>query len=339
MPKNMSRRRACFLTAAFALLAASLQARAQQGAMVRSEIDENTRHPAHPQMSAAGQVTSLPEGFEALRLEPGFLLQMDVYGVPEMTAQLRIDAEGNLAVPLIGPVPVAGMTTAQAHDAIAKAFADREILKDPQVNLNILQYPARNVSVIGEVQTPGRIALLGPQPLGDVLALAGGETVAAGNEIEIQHRTAQGDAPSQSVHFAQGTDPKILQDTLVEPGDTVLVHRAGIVYVLGAVNRPGGYLMVNGGALNAVEAISLAGGETLQSSTRWAVIVRIQGDTIQQIKVPLGKMEKGTSPAVALHSDDALYVPASGWKSLVLNGSNVLSAAAAASIYTASSHP
>lgn len=97
--------------------------------------------------------------------------------------------------------------------------------------------------------------------------------------------------------------------------------------------------MVNGGSLNVVEAVSLAGGETLLSSTRWAVIVRRQGDDIKQIKVPLQKMEKGEAPTVALQVNDALYVPPSTWKSLVINGSNVLSAAAAASIYAASSHP
>jgi protein involved in polysaccharide export with SLBB domain len=90
--------------------------------------------------------------------------------------------------------------------------------------------------------------------------------------------------------------------------------------------------MLNRGKLNVVQAISLAGGETLQSFARWAVIVRRRGDAFDQIKVPLKKMEKGSSAPVALEINDALYVPTSGWKSIVLNGSNVLSAAAAASI-------
>ena len=321
------------------LLMLPLGALGQQGAAVAAQIDENPARAAHLSAQNTGPVSSVPEGFEHLTLAPGFLLQLEVYGVPEMSTQLRVDAEGNVTVPLIGPVAISGDTVPQAQAVLAKTFASREILKDPQVTLNVLQYPARSVSVIGEVQTPGRVALLAPEPLGDVLALAGGETIAAGNEIAVQHRGNNGETILRHIQFAQGGDPAILRSTIIEPGDTVLVQRAGIVYVLGAVNRPGGYLMVNGGSLNVVEAVSLAGGETLLSSTRWAVIVRRQGDDIKQIKVPLQKMEKGEAPTVALQVNDALYVPPSTWKSLVINGSNVLSAAAAASIYAASSHP
>jgi polysaccharide export outer membrane protein len=311
----------------------------QQGAAVSANVDENALAARRAQLPIAAGVNPVPEGFENLKLADGSLLQLDIYGIPEMSAQLRIDARGDVIIPLIGAVPVAGDTVAQAQDEIAKAFADREILKDPQVILNVLQFSARNISVLGEVQSPGRIQLLGPESLGDVLALAGGETIAAGNDIEIQHRAANGETESRHVEYAQGKDPANLQSTLVEPGDTVLVQRAGIIYVLGAVNRPGGYLMVNGGTLNVVQAISLAGGQTLQSSACCAIVVRRQGDSFVQIKVPLGRMEKGDAPPVPLQLDDALYVPASAWKSFVINGSNVLSAAASASIYAAANNP
>ena len=329
----------CALVALILVLMISTRGLGQQGATVLANVDENVVAFRHPQPSVPSGVTSLPEGFENLKLAAGSLVQMDVYGIPEMSAQLRVDAHGNVTIPLIGAVPVAGDTVVQAQDAIDKEFADREILKDPQVILNVLQFSARNISVLGEVQSPGRIQLLSPEPLCDVLALAGGETIAAGNDIEIQHRVANGETVSHHVQYAQGKDPINLQSTLVVPGDTVLVHRAGIIYVLGAVNRPGGYLMVNGGTLNVVQAISLAGGQTLQSSTCCAIVVRRQGDIFAPIKVPLGRMEKGDAPPVPLQLDDVLYVPASAWKSFVINGSNVLSAAASASIYAAANNP
>ena len=329
----------CALIALILALAMPPRGLGQQGATVLANVDENVASTRHAQSPVLAGVNPIPEGFENLKLAPGCLVQIDVYGVPEMSAQLRVDALGNLTIPLIGAFPVAGITVAQAENAIAKEFADREILKDPQVILNVLQYSGRNISVLGEVQSPGRIQLLGPEPLGDVLALAGGETIAAGNDIEIQHRSTNGDTNSHHVEYAQGRDPANLQKEIVEPGDTVLVHRAGIIYVLGAVNRPGGYLMVNGGTLNVVQAISLAGGQTLQSSACCAVVVRRQGNSFVQIKVPLGKMEKGDAAPIFLQLDDALYVPASAWKSFVINGSNVLSAAASASIYAAANNP
>ncbi len=323
------------------VLALTLPARSlcQQGAAVVANVNENVASARRAQLAVPAGVNPVPEGFENITLAPGALVQMDIFGIPEMSAQLRVDARGNLVVPLIGVIPVEGSTVAQTQDTIAKEFADREILKDPQVILNVLQFSARNISVLGEVQSPGRIQLLGPEPLGDVLALAGGETIAAGNDIEIQHRASNGKTDSRHVEYAQGEDPASLQSTLIAPGDTVLVHRAGIIYVLGAVNRPGGYLMVNGGMLNVVQAISLAGGQTLQSSTCCAVVVRRQGNSFVQIKVSLGKMEKGDAPPLSLQLDDALYVPASAWKSFVINGSNVLSAAASASIYAAANNP
>jgi polysaccharide export outer membrane protein len=113
------------------------------------------------------------------------------------------------------------------------------------------------------------------------------------------------------------------------------VHRAGIIYVLGAVNRAGGYLMVNGGSLNVIQAVSLAGGTTVQASLRWAVIVRRQGSAFIQFKVPLDKMEQGKAAPVQLELNDALYIPLSTWKAVLVNGSNVLSAATSAAIYRA----
>jgi polysaccharide export outer membrane protein len=313
---------------------------AQQGVAVSPNVLESANLPArHPQAPIPAGISAAPEGFENLRLSPGDLLQMDIFGVSDMSAQLRIDAQGNVSIPLIGSLHIEGNTLLQAQNALAKALADAEILRNPQVVLNLLQFSARNISVMGEVQSPGRIQLLAPASLGTVLALAGGETIAAGNDIEIQHYAANGKADTRRVTYLQGKDPGNLQSVLVEPGDTVLVHRAGIIYVLGAVNRPGGYLMVNGGTLNVVQAISLAGGESLQSSTRWAIIVRRQEDGFTQIKIPLGKMEKGDVTPVALQLNDALYVPVSGWKSLVTNGSSVLSAAAAASVYAIANMP
>jgi polysaccharide export outer membrane protein len=341
MPMRQTRSRAAGVAALlWPLLVFGLPATSsgQQGAVLRANIEEVSPSP-RVQPPTPQTLGAVPEGFASLTLAPGFLVQMEVYGVPEMSAQIRVDVRGNLTIPLLGAIRVEGQAVAEAQDTIAKALADREILKSPQISLTILQYQARNVSVMGEVQIPGRVPLLAPEPLEDVLALAGGETTLAGNDIEIQGRSPGGEAVSNHIRFEQGQDSDVLRNVLIEPGDTVLVHRAGIVYVLGAVNRPGGYLMVNGGSLNVVQALSLAGGETLHASTHWAVIVRKKGEIFEQIKVPLGKMERGDAPPIALEINDALYVPVSGWKSLVINGSNVLSAAAAASIYAASSRP
>ena len=321
---------------ACALLEATPARALQTPLMVPASIDsaatDSTRRPA---TQGQGGVTAAPEGLERLKIAPGFLLQMDVYNTPEMSTELRVDEQGNVSVPLVGSVHLAGETVPEAQQTIAKALVDKEILKAPQVTLNLLQFAARNVSVLGEVHGPGRIQLLAPEPLGDVLALAGGETIAAGNDIEIQHRTATGAMETRHVHYVQGKAQTALHSELIEPGDTVLVHRAGIIYVLGAVNRPGGYLMVDGGSVNVSQAISLAGGTSLQASARWAVIVRKQGNGLVQFKVPLEKIEKGKASPVQLELNDMVYVPTSTWKSVLINGSGIVGAAASAVVFRA----
>ena len=286
------------------------------------------------QLTQAG-VAAVPAGFEKLTLAPGYLLDMEIYNTPEMSSQLRIDAKGSVTIPLIGAVHLEGETVPEAQSTIAKLLVDQQILKDPQVTLNILEFASRNISVVGEVQSPGRIELLAPASLEDVLAMAGGETIEAGDEIEVQHPTSTGSLDSHHVEYARGGDSTPLQSTVVEPGDMVVVHRAGIIYVLGAVNRPGGYLMVNGGSLSVIQALSLAGGTTLQASDRWALVVRKQDTGVTQFKVPLSRMETGDSASLQLQPSDALYIPVSTWKAVLINGSNVLSAATSAAIYRA----
>ena len=323
------------MLAAFACpLLGAAPARAQTPMAVPARIDSSETGPTRRQ-ATQGQngVMAAPEGLERLKIAPGFLLQMEVYSTPEMSTELRVDEQGDVSVPLVGSVHLAGETVPEAQKTIAKALVDKEILKAPQVTLNLRQFAARNISVLGEVHSPGRIQLLAPEPLGDVLALVGGETIAAGNDIEIQHREATGAMAARHVNYVQGKDQTALHSELIEPGDTVLVHRAGIVYVVGAVNKPGGYLMVNGGSINVVQAIALAGGTTLQASAKWAVIVRKQGSGLVQFKVPLNKIQKGEASPVQLEWNDAVYVPTSTWKSVLINGSAIVGAAASAVVF------
>ena len=313
------------------------QGRAQQTSPIeRSNIDDTSNLAPRPSLRMSrSDITEAPEGLERLKLAPGFLLEMNVYNNPQMASELRIDEQGDVTVPLAGTVHLGGDTLSQAQNAIAQALIEKEILNYPQVSLNVVQFAARNVSVLGEVQNPGRIQLLAPEPLGDVLAQAGGETLAAGDEIEIRRRNADGKFETREVKYLRGKDSDVLQNVLVHPGDTVSVPRAGVIYVLGAVNRPGGYLMVDGGSLNVLQAVSMANGTTLQASTRWATVLRREGSGYVQFRVPLKKMETGKATPVQLSINDVLYISPSTWKSVMINGSNVLSAATSAAIYRA----
>jgi polysaccharide export outer membrane protein len=287
-----------------------------------------------PSIPTTPSVMSAPEDLTKAVIAPGFLLQMEIYNTPEMDTTLRVDANGRVSVPLIGPVSIAGDTLLQAQDAIARALVDGEILKAPQITLNVLQYASGNVTVLGEVASPGRSPLLAPRTLAEVLAQAGGETFSAGGDIDVHHTSGTGQVTEQHVHYSPTQSSNPINQAIVSPGDTVIVHRAGAVYVLGGVTRPGAYLMVDGGSLNLLQAISLAQGTILRASVGEVQILRPNGEGYTRMQVPLKNMQKGKVNPTRLQVNDIVYVPISGVKSVFMDGASLMGAAATGAIYS-----
>ena len=277
-------------------------------------------------------LTVVPPDFASLKLAPGFLVTLSVLDDEDFDGDFRIDQQGDLALPILGSIHVGGETASEAREQIRQRLLKDGILTSPQVNLTVVEYSAPEVTILGEVTMPGRYPLLAPRNLTDVLALAGGLTIAAGNEIQISH-AAETSQP-EVVHFSKATSVKVVQDTIVQPGDTVQVKRAGIVYVLGAVTKPGGYVMQEDGTLTVLEAISVADGTTLAASVGTIYLLRRNEDgTAIKVELPLDKMQRGKSADMQLHPTDILYVPNSKIKSAFVNTQGVLAAATSASIY------
>jgi polysaccharide export outer membrane protein len=275
---------------------------------------------------------ALPDDFAKLRLDTGYLLELEVFGAPEMSRSLRVDDDGNVIVPLIGAVHVAGDTLHEAEKAIAQELVAKEMINSPNVSLRISAFAPRAVTVSGEVQSPGKIQMLAPRPLLAVLADAGGETMAAGGHVEIHHAQPGGIEQITQVVYAPGKNSTDAEKALVSPGDTVHVPRAGVIYVLGAVNRPGGYLMVNGGTLDLPQAVALAMGVSPVGSSKSVVVVRKRDGQIGEYHLRLDEMQRGKAEVFALTDGDMVYVPTNKIKSVLINSSSVLSAAASATI-------
>ena len=280
-----------------------------------------------------GELILVPEDFAKIMLSPGFLLNMQVYDMPEISGQLRVDDQGNVQVPMAGMVHVSGLSLPQAQTAIVKKLTETEILRNPEINLDVAQYSAQNVSVLGEVQAPGRIQLLAPHSLPDVLAMVGGETLAAGASITIRHNV-DGKESSDNYLYARSGDSKDIREILVRPGDTVVVPRAGIVYVLGGVNRPGGYIMQEDGMLDVAQALSMAYGTSLNAAVGSIRVIRKQSDgSLQNIPVSYRKITSGKEKPITLQAEDIVYVPISKLKSVLTAG--VSASTSSALIYTA----
>jgi polysaccharide biosynthesis/export protein len=286
--------------------------------------------------SASSGVTAVPEDFSKLTLSSGFLLSMTVYDMPEISGELRVDDSGNVDVPMAGELHVTGMTLPQAKLAIQQKLSDSEILKNPKINLDVVQYSAGdNITVLGEVGAPGRVQLLAPHSLSDVLGMVGGETQIAGNTIEVR-RMVEGNPQTQEVKYSRSSgNSDAIKAFMIQPGDTISIPRAGIVYVMGAVNRPGGYVMQEDGQLNVSQALSLAYGTAINASVDSIRVIRkdAQGK-LHEIPISYSKITKGKEDPMTLQAEDMVYVPVSKVKTVFTSGMGIMSSTASALIYT-----
>ena len=286
-----------------------------------------------PNPNVQSQMVSVPQDFAALKLAPGFLLNIEVYGEPDLSGHVRVDSEGNISLPFMKSLQVANGTITQAQDKIQQRFREQAILNNPQVTINVEQFATTSAMVLGEVQYPGRVELLAPHSLLDVIGLTGGETPLAGNEVEVKPEDASGKA-IRVYHYSRGSNGDAIRNVMVKPGDTVIVKRAGIVYVLGAVNRPGGYPMQEDGELNVAQAISLAQGMAMQARTGGLRVVKHSVDG-QPINVPVSynRMMNGKEIPMNLAAGDIVYVPVSKIKTVFTTSSSLIGETAAATIY------
>lgn len=268
----------------------------------------------------------------AVQIAPGDVLDISVFDVPELSQQVRVGADGTAQLALIGSTQVAGMTAQQAAETIARALHDRNFLVRPQVNLLIKEPAVQGVSVVGEVQHPGIYSIVGSRTLLDAISLAGGLTNVADTKVTVKHR-AQGTANVTVNLRNDDANASLAADVQVFPGDMVVVPRAGVVYVMGDVARPGGFVMQNSGKITLLEAVAQAGSVLPSAAGNQAVLLRKTDDGYTSSKVDINKIARGKEADFPLHANDILFVPNSKLKNAVHNTGLIASAAATASIY------
>src|ERR1051326_7967148 len=279
-----------------------------------------------------GQGPSTKEMPAPLKIAPGDLLHITVFDVPEMTQDVRIGAKGEAQLALIGNIDLAGLTGEEAADAIASELRNRKLLLSPQVNVLIKEFASQGVSVIGEVQHPGVFQVLGARSLLDVISMAGGLTNVADTRITVKRR--RGSEKTITVKLkTDDPDTSLTNNVQIYPGDLIVVPRAGIVYVLGDVNRPGGFVMQDSGKITLLQALAQAGGATKSASLSKAVLMSKNAQGYATTKLHVGKIEKGENPDLELHANDILFVPNNRLKNVLSGTQSVASAIGSASIY------
>jgi polysaccharide biosynthesis/export protein len=279
-------------------------------------------------------LSTVPEDLSKLILAPGFLVSLSVLDDSDFGGTFRVDQQGGITVPILGTMHVAGETVPEARVQIRNKLLEDRFLKDPQVNLAMVEYTPPEITIIGEVASPGKYPLLSPRKLVDALAMAGGPTLAAASEVQI----TSGSAEHQTilVHYSRRTNPLAVEGVIVQAGDTVQVKRAGIVYVLGAVIRPGGFVMQEEGTLSVMEAIALAYGTTTLAANSKIYIMHQNADgSVGYVGVNYKKMTRGKSADVQLQAKDVLFVPSSKIKVIFSNTQQIMNQAALVGLYSA----
>jgi polysaccharide export outer membrane protein len=205
-------------------------------------------------------------------------------------------------------------------------------LLTPHVSVTLEQTVTQNVTIMGQVRSPGSYAIGTPRPILDVLALAGGLTDVADRTVTIQRH---GSKERLQFVVSNSASAELDASVAVLPGDTVIIPKADVVYILGDVNRPGGIAMVtNDSKLSALQAISLAGGTPPNAVPSHARLLRKQPDGSHlDLPLQLSAMQKGKQPDIPLQPDDIVYVPFSYARNMAVGAGALVGATSSAAIY------
>jgi polysaccharide export outer membrane protein len=291
------------------LLAACLLAGAARG-------QEPTTSPL-PQAPPAPSVAASPGAADTVapdyRIGPGDVLDVTVFGNEDLSRSATVQTNGTISLPLLGEVPVAGMTIAEVRGKLTTLLA-KDFLVNPQVDVKIREYQSQFVIVVGEVNSPGRKPLRGRTRLIDVLVDAGGFTPRASGEVVISRVDGSFAGGAKTLRLQLGgpslsAQEQVNLEVALRNGDIITASAKQYVTVSGEVNKPGRYTI--DGELTVTGAISIAGGLTRFGSNN-VELRRINpqaGGPDIITKVDLKEIRKGKQPDIPLQANDSLYVP------------------------------
>src|SRR5229473_5130303 len=280
-----------------------------------SEVRAEAPRPASQTTPVATHSTVSPQD---LLIGAGDLLEVSLYGMPDFKTDVRVSAGGEISLPMLGTVAVSGLSVEQAETLIERNLSQKSLFNDPHVTVFEKEYATQGISLLGEVQRPGIYPLLGSRRLYDAISAAGGTTPKAGRYVLVTRR----DDPQHPVRVPLSTGaPESMENNVsVEPGDTIVVSKAGIVYVVGDVHQPGGFVMENGNDITVLKAIALAQGTNPNAKLDGARVIRKTAEGPQDVPLSLKKIMAAQAPDIQLQADDVVFVPGSAAKSATKRG-------------------
>ena len=306
-----------------------------------------------------GEAAAPADAFaEDYRIGAGDLLDVSVFEAPDLNRTVRVSADGEIEFPLIGEIHAAGLSSHEL-ESVLDELLQQKYMTDPHVSVFVREMESHAVSVIGAVEKPGVYQIRGPKPLIEVLSMSHGLADDAGDSVivtrhEESARSAVADptdpmsaaATDDSASSAKlaGSEPSNVTtsdartveiklkdlldsgdgsyDVMVNPGDVVKVPRAGIVYVVGEVHKPGGFVLKSNENISVLQALALAEGMTHTASGKHARIIRTDAKTEARSEIPinLSRILAGHAVDPFLQPKDILFIPNSAGKAALFRG-------------------
>ena len=253
----------------------------------RAAVPEAPR--TQPAMQQASALESIGVGDQ---------VKVSVFRHPDLVADSRVTDQGSIMFPLLGEVKVAGLSPQQAGKKIGDLLAKGGFVVNPEVSFSIATVNSRQVSVLGNVAKPGRYPIDSVnRRVTDFIAAAGGMSATGADSVTVvQVRNGQElktDVDLEQM-FRSGSTGGNME---LQPGDTIYVHRAPMIYVGGEVNKAGAYRLEP--HMTVMQAIALGGGINPRGTERGVQIHRKDGNGVKKI---------GARMTDTLVADDVIYV-------------------------------
>jgi polysaccharide export outer membrane protein len=314
-------------------------------AKARTDFEMYRMETKHPRQLTFNRMPGISPDYQ---VGPGDELDVMVLGLFGESRKFKVSADGLITIPHLGPVTVADLTTEQIENAIVSGLKARDLITDPQVLVDVWQYEAKTVYVLGEVDRPGEYSISFQMTLMDLIFIAGGIDFSAANTGFLHRRGASGGAPAWRPAHVQAdlealrSTPDIARDgsevveidlrpmkdggvlannITLKHGDVFYVPRRKIqvVYVVGDVLTSGAFELPEDQAMTASKAIAWAGGPAKTARISKGILMRYEADgTRREYPMDFAAVLKGTTPDVEIRPNDIIFLPGSKGKTLGL---------------------
>jgi polysaccharide export outer membrane protein len=250
------------------------------------------------------------QGVSGYRIGPKDLLEIRVFEVPELNIERRVSEEGTLNLPLIGDIPVQGLTNVELADRL-KALLEAKYVQRASVAVQIREFRSKPISVLGAVKQPGNLALSGRWTLLEALSAAGGLTDDHGDKIYVLRRAENGLSDQISVNVDDlmvRADPDANLPIFANDIINVPAKVDVTVFCLGQVAHPGAVVFQSTERITLLTAVSRAGGLTDRASRTIQIKRKDQSGRDLELEANYRRIVSGKDPDITLQSGDVIIV-------------------------------